>query len=103
MIGFYLQMVAALALVIFLIYAFAFAYKKKQNGSGLIKLLAYQALGQKMGIAALKIDNEILVFGVTPTDFKLIKKIDGRNYQTEEVSSISDKIMRLRKIKEGLQ
>lgn len=102
MTGVYIQMFAALILVILLIYAFAFIYKKKQKGSDLISLVAYQSFGQKMGVAALKIGNEILVLGITPTDFKLLRKMDGGNYQAQEISDITDKVRKLKRIKEGI-
>ena len=103
MIGTFLQMGAALVFVIFLIFAFAFLYKKRQKGSGLINLLAYQSFGQKMGVAALKIGGEILVLGITPTDFKLLKKMDEKDFQMDEVKNIADKVKKLKKIKEEIK
>jgi len=72
-----MQMIAALALVILLIFVMAYAYRKKNRGTALISLVSYQSIGQKIGIAALRIGGEILVIGVTPTDFKLLKRLDG--------------------------
>jgi flagellar biogenesis protein FliO len=72
-----LQMITALALVLMLIFILAFVYRKRNKGQKFVSILSYQSLGQKMGIAAVKIGGEIIVLGITPTDFKLIKRFDG--------------------------
>src|SRR5512135_1613167 len=78
MIELILQTVAALAFVVFLILLLALGYRKRNRDSGLIRLVSYQAIGQKMGVAALKIGGEIFILGVTPTDFKVLKRMDGK-------------------------
>lgn len=97
-----LQMAAALAFVLFLIVGLAHVQKRRQKNPGLISLVAYQSLGQRMGIAAVKVDGEILILGVTPTDFKLLKKLGGSEVQPEETGIIADKVRKLRRIKEGI-
>lgn len=96
------QMALALAFVIFLIYAVSYVYKKKQKTATLLNLVAYQSFGQKMGVAAVRVGNEILVLGVTPTDMKLLKKIQDRPCADQEVAGIADKVMKLRRIKQGM-
>lgn len=97
-----LQMVFALALVICLIYALSFVYKKKQKAANLLNLVAYQSFGQKMGVAAVRVGSEILVLGVTPTDMKLLKKIQDRPGANQEVADIADKVKKLRRIKQEI-
>lgn len=96
------QMTLALAFVIFLIYAISFVYKKKQKAANLLNLVAYQSFGQKMGVAAIRVGNEILVLGVTPTDMKLLKKIQDKPGANQEVASIADKVRKLRRIRQEI-
>ena len=96
------QMVLALAFVLFLIFAVSLIYRKRQKASTLINLVAYHSFGQKMGIAALKVGDEILVLGMTPTDMKLLKKIHDDDAATQETGSIADKVKRLKRIKEEI-
>jgi flagellar biogenesis protein FliO len=97
-----LQMVLALAFVLFLIFSVSLIYRKRQKASTLINLVAYHSFGQKMGIAALKVGDEILVLGMTPTDMKLLKKIHDDGAATQETGSIADKVKRLKRIKEEI-
>jgi flagellar biogenesis protein FliO len=85
-----LQMIAALAFVVLLIFLMAFVYRKRGKGAGLISLVSYQSIGQKMGVAAVKIGGEIFVLGVTPTDFKLLKRIEGGAAGTESPDGQKD-------------
>ncbi len=96
------QMGIALAFVIFLIFIIASVYKKRQKSSGLMSLVAYQSLGPKKGVAALKIGREILILGITPTDFRLLKTFDEKDVEPDEIGNIIDKVERLRRIKEGI-
>jgi flagellar biogenesis protein FliO len=104
MTGAAIQMVFALGFVLMLILATAFFYRKKQRAAGLINLVAYHSFGQKIGIAALRVGDEILVLGVTPTDMKLLKKMDGTADIRVEMQAVaaSDRLKRLRKIKEAI-
>lgn len=70
------QTIGALAFVLLLIAAAAIAYRRRSRGSRIIELLSYQSIGQKMGIAAVKIGAEVLILGVTPSDFRLLRKLD---------------------------
>ncbi len=96
------QMALALAFVIFLIYAISFVYKKKQKAANLLNLVAYQSFGQKMGVAAVRVGSEILILGVTPTDMKLLKKIQDKPVADQEVASIADKVKKLRRIRQEI-
>ena len=44
-----------LMVVLFLIFAVVLFYKKRQQGTGLIRLVEYFSFGPKRGIAALKV------------------------------------------------
>lgn len=96
----------ALAFVIFLIFGIALLYKKRSKNIGILNLIAYQSLGQKMGIAALKIGGEVLILGITPTDFKLLRRLDEKVLESEEpeavnnFGNIAERIKRIRRIKE---
>lgn len=98
----YLQMAAALAAVVGLIFVMGFFLRRKQAKAGLMNVLAYQSFGSRKGIAALKIGREILLVGVTSTDVKLLKTLDEHEIETDTVRDISDKVKRLRTMKEHL-
>ncbi|MGC2064273.1 MAG: flagellar biosynthetic protein FliO [Thermodesulfovibrionales bacterium] len=99
-----LQMFTALALVILLILGFGFFYRKRHKGNDLISVVTYQSLGQKIGIAAVKVGGEILVLGITPNDFKLLQRFDADSSEQGPVKAagISGRMERLKKIKEGI-
>lgn len=69
----YLQMIVALALVIGVILLLGAFLKKKQPKDGLMKVIGYQSLGQKKGLAAVRIRKEVLILGITATDLKLLR------------------------------
>jgi flagellar biogenesis protein FliO len=100
MIGAYLQMAAALAVVVGTIFLLGYFLRKKQGSSSrLINMLAYQSFGPRKGIAAVKIGSEILLVGVTATDLKLLKTYDKNDLEPETLREISDKVKRLKDIK----
>lgn len=73
MTGAYLQAAAALAFVILLIAGAGHVLKKKQNRSGLMKIVGYHPFGPRKGVAAMKIGKEILILGVSQNDMRLLK------------------------------
>ena len=98
-----LQTGAALAFVILLIAAAAWVYrKKKPGGPGVIDLVAYQPFGPRRGVAAVRIGREVLILGVTNADLKLFRVINAEELNPGAVAAVADKVLRLRKIKEGL-
>lgn len=102
MIGAYLQMAIALAAVIGLIFLTGFFIRKRQGKASLMNILAYQSFGPRRGVAALKIGKEILLLGITSTDLKLLKTFAENELETEIGRDITDKLNRLRNIKEYL-
>ncbi|NTU41468.1 MAG: hypothetical protein HGA78_00130 [Nitrospirales bacterium] len=97
-----IQMVLALAFVIFLIFGLSFVYRKRGKGSKIISLAGYQAIGQKAGVAAVKVGGEILVLSVTPTEVRLLKQFPDTGEAGQEVQGIAEKVKRLRKMKEEI-
>ena len=101
----FIQTAAALAFVILLIAGVAFAYKKRLPGApGFFQLMAYHPFGPRRGVAALRVGQEVLLLGVTNTDFKLLRVLDAdkaREY-TAPAAPVSEAVSRLRKIKEDL-
>lgn len=75
MMDLYLHMGAALAVVSGLILALGWALKKRQRDDGLMKVMGFQSLGPKKGIAMVKVGGEVLLVGVTATDVKLLKSM----------------------------
>ncbi|MDA8168181.1 MAG: flagellar biosynthetic protein FliO [Nitrospiraceae bacterium] len=76
MIQMYLQMAVSLIAVVGLIYLISNFMKKRQGRPGLFKMLSYQPLGPKKGVAALKLGREVLLFSITATDLKLLRIYD---------------------------
>jgi flagellar biosynthetic protein FliO len=99
----YLQMAAALALVVGLIFLMGYVLKKKQNmGSGLMKVLAYQSLGPRKGLVAVKVAEDVLLLGVTATDLKLLKAYEQGTFKAEPVDAAVGNLKKLKTLKESL-
>lgn len=76
MMDLYLQMGIALILVSGVIILFGLFVKKRQDKEGLMKIMGYQSLGPKKGLAMVRVGREVLLVGVTATDVKLLKSMD---------------------------
>jgi flagellar biosynthetic protein FliO len=59
-----------------LIFLLGHFVKKKQGQGSLIKILGYQSLGPKKGLAIVRIGREAILLGVTANDIKLLKNLD---------------------------
>jgi flagellar biogenesis protein FliO len=114
MMDLYLHMGAALVIVSGLILLLGYALKKRQGGDGLMKIMGYQSLGAKKGIAMVKIGSEVLLVGVTATDVKLLKSLNRPDEEREEpaqpepapkaiTADVSDKLRKLRAMKSALR
>jgi flagellar biogenesis protein FliO len=77
MMDLYLHMGLALIAVSGLVLVLGYVLKKRQGGDGLMKVMGYQSLGPKKGIAMVKVGAEVLLVGVTATDVKLLKSMDA--------------------------
>jgi flagellar biogenesis protein FliO len=102
MTGAYVQMVMALAAVIGMILFMRFFLKKKQGGSGMMNVLAYQSFGPRKGLAALKMGKEVLLLGITSTDIKLLKTFDENQFEARAAAEINNKLKMLKDMKERL-
>lgn len=102
MIDMYIQMAIALVFVIGLIIAMGYFLKKKQSKAGIMTILSYQAFGPKKAIAAINIGKDILLVAITPTDLKLLKTYHQKELESDVTKDMSDKLVKLRNIKEGL-
>jgi len=102
----YMQMLFALALVVCVILFMGLGLKKKRDMNGLMKVLAYQPLGQKKGIAAVQVGREVLLVGVTATDLKLLKTFDDNfdkgGVEKATAADITEKLKKLRAMKDTL-
>lgn len=76
MMDLYLHMAAALLLVTGLILLLSRFFRKRQEKESFMKIMGYQSLGSKKGIAMVKIGPEVLIVGITATDVKLLKAVD---------------------------
>lgn len=105
----YIQTAVALALVIGLIVLSALFLRKRQAKPGMMKVMAYQPLGPKKGIAAVKVGREVLLVGITANDIKLLKSL-GEPFEDERapapsmeiVKDINEKLRMIRNIKDTM-
>jgi flagellar biogenesis protein FliO len=84
-----LSLITALVGIILSLVFFGLLYRRKQKHSHIINLVAYHSFGAKKGIAALQIGKEILVVGVTPSGFNVMKTLPVQDVmdKKEEVHS----------------
>ena len=87
MMDLYLHMGAALILVSGLVVLIGLAVKKKQGKESLMKIMGYQSLGPKKGMAMVRIGREVLLLGVTANDVKLLKTMDRFEEASEQPRS----------------
>jgi flagellar biogenesis protein FliO len=109
----YLQTGLALAIVIGTIMVLGKFLKKRQEKAGLMKVMGYQSLGTKKGLALVKVGHEVILVGVTSTDIKLFKTIEGMIDESEcdqtppraeqkPVSGFSDMLQKVKSLKDNL-
>lgn len=98
----YIQVITALGVVLGLIFLFTFFIRKRQVRNEMMKVIAYHPLGTRKGITAMKVGEEILLLGITPTDIKLLRRYNASDFDTQEIRDLSKKVMSLRRLKEGL-
>ena len=77
MMDLYLHMGLALVLVSGLIFLLGLFIKKKQDKGSLMKVMGYQSLGPKKGMAMVRVGQEVLLLGVTANDVRLLKTLAG--------------------------
>jgi flagellar biogenesis protein FliO len=88
MMDLYLQMVVALIAVTGLILLLSLFFRKRQEKESFMKIVGYQSLGSKKGIAMIKVGQEVLLVGVTATDVKFLKALNPVVAQAGETSTV---------------
>lgn len=102
MITTYVQMAMALAAVVGLIVLMGFFLKKRQTTGGMMKVIAYQSLGPRKGLIAVKVGTEVLLLGVTSSDLRLLKTYGSDEIKTDSPKEAGSKLSKLKRIKETL-
>jgi flagellar biogenesis protein FliO len=82
----YLQICIALPVVLGSIYLLGLFLKKRQAKDGLMKIMGYQSLGPKKGLAMVKIGKEGILLAITATDIKLLKTFEN-NIEEQETGT----------------
>ncbi len=83
MTDFSLQIGIALIMISGLIVMMGLAAKKRQGRESLMKVMGYQSLGPKKGLAMVRVGEEVILVGVTATDVKLLKTLGPAAQQVE--------------------
>ena len=86
------QISIVLSFIILLIFVASLVYKKRRKGSGIISIVEYFSFGPKRGIAALKVGNEILIVGITLSEFRLLKTLDEEMITALKLQKESEEI-----------
>lgn len=98
-----IQTIAALAGVVGLIVLVAFVLKRKAAPDGLMKLVEYRSFGPKRGIAALRAGGQVLLIGVTQTEFRLLTSFKESEFGIEGPEKPEERLQRLKSIKESIR
>lgn len=99
MTGYLLETFAALAAVVGLIGLLSYLYRKRQAAPSPMKVVAYQSLGPRKGVAALRVAGQILLLGVTQNECRLLKTFTEEEFGAAEGAGVNDRIDRLRRLK----
>jgi flagellar biogenesis protein FliO len=77
-------------------------FRRKQKQSHIIQMVAYQSLGSKKGVAALQVGDEILLIGIMPNGFRVLKTMEAKEVIATQDTPYSDRMEKLRKLKEEI-
>jgi flagellar biogenesis protein FliO len=97
-----LSFITALVGLVLSMVVFGFMYRRKQKQSNIINLVAYQSLGAKKGVAALRVGGEILVVGIMPSGFRVLKTLEAEAVTEKAEGPVTERIEKLRKLKEEI-
>jgi len=97
-----LSFITALIGLILTMVVLGVLYRRKQKHSHIIHLVAYQSLGSKKGVAALQIGKEVLVVGIMPNGFRVLKTMEAKEVIETQDNPYSDRMEKLRKLKEEI-
>ncbi len=79
-----------------------FLLRRRQKQSQIFQMMAYQSLGSKKGIAALKVGGEVLLVGITPAGFRVLKSFPAAELIESSENPLGESLKRLRRLKEEI-
>ncbi len=97
-----LTFVTAVVGLILSMVVFGVLFRRKQKQSHIIRMVAYQSLGSKKGVAALQVGSEILLLGIMPTGIRVLKTMEAKEANEIPDKSYSDRMEKLRRLKEEM-
>jgi flagellar biogenesis protein FliO len=97
-----LTFITALVGLVMSIAVLGLLYRRKQKQSHIIQMVAYQSLGSKKGVAALQVGKEILVLGIMPSGFRVLKTMEAREIVETREAPFSESMEKLRRLKEEI-
>ncbi len=77
----YIEIILAFSVILGLLLVFyGFLQRRRAGEMGLINILAYRVIDQRRGvaIAVMKIGDELLYIGITPSEMKVLKRVPDR-------------------------
>ncbi len=77
-------------------------FRRKQKQSHILRMVAYQSLGSKKGVAALQVGSEILLLGIMPTGIRVLKTMEAKEAIEIPDKGYSERMEKLRKLKEEI-
>ena len=97
-----LPFVTALLGLILSIGVLGVLFRRKQKQSHIIRMVAYQSLGSKKGVAALQVGNEILLIGIMPNGLRVLKTMEAKEVSEAQETPYSDRMEKLKRLKEEI-
>jgi flagellar biogenesis protein FliO len=95
-------MLFALGVVVGLIFLAGFFLKKRQTTGTMMKVVAFQHLGPRKGLVAVKVCEEVLLLSVTATDLRLLKTYDASEFKPEPGMVITEKFPTVKSLRDKL-
>ena len=77
-------------------------FRRKQKQSHIIRMVAYQSLGSKKGVAALQVGSEILLLGIMPASIRVLKTLEAKEAIEIQDNPYTDRMEKLRRLKEEI-
>jgi flagellar biogenesis protein FliO len=77
-------------------------FRRKQKQSHIIRMVAYQSLGSKKGVAALQVGNEILLIGIMPNGIRVLKTMEAKEVIEIQGNPYSERLEKLKKLNEEI-
>jgi flagellar biogenesis protein FliO len=77
-------------------------FRRKQKQSHIFRMVAYQSLGSKKGVAALQVGKEILLIGIMPNGLRVLKTMEAQEVNETQDTPYADRMEKLKKLKEEI-